>query len=599
MPIRGVEHLRANGLTGTAAAQPCRACADLSSLSSGGLSRRPVPGGRTMSGLGVRVWFWLVLLLAGPPVLAAIPAGAEIWSGRAACDELDRVRVAESGAWAPLTLDTAPVRGPIWLRFPLPPAWPPQMLAVPVESARYLHVYRPGVEAVEYRSVYLPTAPYDGTAHWHSIALQAPAPGMVHVCLRAPRIFPASVRVLPQAEQIERELNLRTVVVGSFATMLAMSVFALIFWIALRDRLYLYYCAHVLTFIAWTGFNLQIFARFLTDLPGAPMPLLVLGVLALSLSAMLIIGFARSFLDLPRWSPAVARLLRILMWALLVAGIFSAVATIRNQWFFLLIQIQNLLIGISGVLLIAISLRLAWQGHRYARYFCVGWMPFLILVFLAVWLSLIESEWALAARVALLPAAAFETFLLSVGLADRTLALKRERDAAVRAAERDALTGVLNRRGFEARLQAQQAGGQGGALLLCDLDHFKRINDRYGHPAGDRCLLAFVERTLRVLPAGDELGRYGGEEFVVLLRGVDVSVAWAIAERLRRELADTPVVVGEEVIPVTVSIGLTMLDASTLPDSVGLIARADAALYRAKADGRNRVVDAADIGEPG
>lgn len=536
------------------------------------------------------------MLLAASPLSAAVPAGMEVWNGRADCEQIDTVRNAAAEDW--VLPDAAEVAGRsrVWVRFPMPPAWPPMVLAVPTETAHFLWVYRPGLADPEYRSLYEPAAPHDGTAYWHSIPLVAPASGMAHLCLFAPRAFPATLRVLPLAEQLERELNLRSLVVGSFAVMLAMSVFALVFWIALRDRLYLYYFAHVLAFILWAGFSQRIFARFLSEVPGAPTPLFVLGALTLSLSAILIITFAHRFLDLRRGSPRSARVLRVLAWSLFVAGVVQTIVTPVAGSMSSLVQFQNLLIGLSGVTLIAVALRLAWQGNRYARYFCLGWTPFLLLVFLAVGLTLAESALAPVARIALLPAAAFETFLMSIGLADRTLALKRERDAAMRAAERDSLTGVLNRRGFEERWAVQAASGQPGALLICDLDHFKSINDRYGHPAGDQCLKRFAERAERVLSPDAVLGRFGGEEFLIYLPSADADEARQQAERLRAEIAAAPVVVESESIPLTVSIGVLIRSTRSEATLTVEITRADAALYRAKAEGRNRVVVAESDG---
>ena len=128
--------------------------------------------------------------------------------------------------------------------------------------------------------------------------------------------------------------------------------------------------------------------------------------------------------------------------------------------------------------------------------------------------------------------------------------------------------------------------------MLCDLDHFKHINDRFGHPAGDRCLQTFAERAVRVLPNSAVLGRYGGEEFVVLVSEVNLTGARAIAERLRLEVADTPVVVDGEVIALTVSIGIASFDDANSSALTTLLARVDAALYRAKAAGRNCVIEA-------
>ncbi len=128
------------------------------------------------------------------------------------------------------------------------------------------------------------------------------------------------------------------------------------------------------------------------------------------------------------------------------------------------------------------------------------------------------------------------------------------------------------------------------AVLMIDLDHFKQINDTYGHGVGDGVLA----ETARIFAAGlrtiDRAYRYGGEEFAIILAGADEIAAQAIAERLRASIAGTPLRIDGNSIPVTMSIGVATTS-SPYPGRVAtLMKAADAALYRAKSDGRNRVV---------
>jgi len=155
-------------------------------------------------------------------------------------------------------------------------------------------------------------------------------------------------------------------------------------------------------------------------------------------------------------------------------------------------------------------------------------------------------------------------------------------------AERDALTGLYNRRALLDL--AERAVGQQAllAVLMIDLDHFKTINDRYGHAAGDAALRQFAERLSQSCRRGDLVGRYGGEEFCVVLPGATASVAQRVAERLRAAMAAEPVSFGQQQIAVTISVGL----ACQRPELDGLeplLAAADSALYQAKRRGRNRV----------
>jgi diguanylate cyclase len=157
-------------------------------------------------------------------------------------------------------------------------------------------------------------------------------------------------------------------------------------------------------------------------------------------------------------------------------------------------------------------------------------------------------------------------------------------------ATRDVVTESWNRRHIDSLLQTelQRRARSGGALCVClvDLDRFKSINDRYGHPVGDAVLRSVAQCMRAQLRSVDHLGRFGGEEFLVVLPGAPLDAAKACAERLRLAVA------GLAVLPepgqrVTASIGLA--ECVVNDSSATLLARADGALYAAKRDGRNRV----------
>ncbi|HEY9108499.1 MAG TPA: GGDEF domain-containing protein [Roseateles sp.] len=158
----------------------------------------------------------------------------------------------------------------------------------------------------------------------------------------------------------------------------------------------------------------------------------------------------------------------------------------------------------------------------------------------------------------------------------------------------DPLTGALNRRAFEQALQDAQAQlqrGRGFALVMIDIDHFKRINDQHGHAAGD----AALKHCVRIWQAGlrevDRLGRLGGEEFCALLpltSATDLDTAAAVTERLRAGLEAQPLPCNGGTLALTASFGVALPVAGDARGEIGL-ARADAELYRAKAEGRNRV----------
>nr|WP_236013039.1 GGDEF domain-containing protein [Methylobacterium ajmalii] len=171
-------------------------------------------------------------------------------------------------------------------------------------------------------------------------------------------------------------------------------------------------------------------------------------------------------------------------------------------------------------------------------------------------------------------------------------------------ARHDHLTGVLRRGAFFERagviLADLAAAGRPAAVLMIDIDHFKQINDRFGHAQGDRVLAAVAAGLQASLREGAILGRLGGEEFAVLLPAAEASEAWLAAERLRLRVAALSVPAedgaGGSVPPLSgmsVSLGLAVADADRPPSLEALLAQADAALYAAKAAGRNRVERAA------
>ncbi len=194
--------------------------------------------------------------------------------------------------------------------------------------------------------------------------------------------------------------------------------------------------------------------------------------------------------------------------------------------------------------------------------------------------------------------------LAELGQAFNTMAARIEaNDAELRAlAVTDALTGVLNRRGFmqRARIEWERCRRHNRplAVLALDIDHFKAVNDSLGHDAGDAVLRGIAACLTRDLRPSDVVGRLGGEEFAVLLPETPAEPALALAERLRAAIAATPFRAGSRTIAVTVSIGAAQTDAEIDPARAGferLLKQADEALYAAKGSGRDRVVPAAPV----
>jgi two-component system cell cycle response regulator len=160
-------------------------------------------------------------------------------------------------------------------------------------------------------------------------------------------------------------------------------------------------------------------------------------------------------------------------------------------------------------------------------------------------------------------------------------------------ATHDPLTGVWNRRAILEVLGNELARSRREALpvavAIADLDYFKRINDIYGHVAGDTALCEAASRMRVLLRPYDAIGRYGGEEFLMVLPGCTSQDAFKLAERLRIGVSQEPIKISEGAVDVTSSLGVAVSDTIAITDVTALIQAADSALYRAKAGGRNRV----------
>jgi diguanylate cyclase (GGDEF)-like protein len=223
-------------------------------------------------------------------------------------------------------------------------------------------------------------------------------------------------------------------------------------------------------------------------------------------------------------------------------------------------------------------------GARFEPRGMVAGTAFILLLFVAT-AVLPDPAVALQDRQALIAVAALilSTVILSGALAESDRA-HRSRSTL------DPLTGLFNRGALEQRLAEMegQARGPGEslsqAMLLCDIDHFKRVNDQHGHAAGDSVLREVADTMRSVLRAGDSIYRVGGEEILVILPGAARADAIKVGERLRRAVRERR----PAGVRVTISVGVAVADPGPL-DADGLVACADAALYTAKAGGRDTV----------
>lgn len=365
---------------------------------------------------------------------------------------------------------------------------------------------------------------------------------------------------------------------------------ALCLWLVLRDRVLLY-------FIGYTGCQLMnqlLMSGEMYELPGGSL-LVPLGThapwLFVALSAPLLFSFILEFCELRQITPRPARALGHMRWPyLLIATLLCFPFAERMH---LLASAYNLWFIVTSLWALGTIVLAASRHGRQARFFLVAWLPQVLLTVVRlgqILLSLDQPRWL---EYGLPFATAFCSIVVTIGLADLSLRARRERDVAHHLADHDALTGLLNRRALVTRLHeaVTQARPQHQplALIFLDLDHFKSVNDRYGHQTGDACLRAVAAAIADELRPLDSLGRYGGEEFVALLPATTHEQAMAVGERIRRSIESLHVHARGNSLQTTISMGVASLTgpADTADD---LIARADAALYRAKTLGRNCVV---------
>ncbi|HJR12847.1 MAG TPA: diguanylate cyclase [Rhodanobacteraceae bacterium] len=373
------------------------------------------------------------------------------------------------------------------------------------------------------------------------------------------------------------------------AVQLSMVLVILCFWAVLRDRMFLYFIVYVAAQMAYAmAVSGELFA-----LPGAALltPLgYHTGQCMAALAAGFSIWFILEFADLRRYTPRLAAWLGALRWPFLAfaAGVWMPFLR-PDAW---LPNTVNLLLVVSTVIALASSW-LAWRrGNRQAGFFLLSWVPLLALTLARVVQLIAGLPLPAWLEYGFPGSMAWAAVIITVGLADRTLQVRHERDQAARMAQFDPLTGVYNRRAIMDRLrEAWQvtAALEPVAVLFLDIDHFKQINDSRGHSAGDACLAAVVEAIHTELSEYDRVGRYGGEEFLIVLNGDSARMAVRVAERIVARAAALRVPIGQHLIAFTVSIGVAVRGKTT-PDIEALVEYADAAQYRAKAEGRNRVV---------
>jgi len=189
--------------------------------------------------------------------------------------------------------------------------------------------------------------------------------------------------------------------------------------------------------------------------------------------------------------------------------------------------------------------------------------------------------------------AMMQQLYLNVELQKEIQERKKVQDKLEALATIDGLTKIYNRRYFselaDREIQKSRRTGREIMLLFMDIDHFKKVNDKWGHDTGDKVLVKISNTCLRSIREIDLVGRLGGEEFAFLLPEINIENAVLTAERIRKLVEEASIIVGTETIKVTVSFGVAAYDSNNCDSLDALIKKADTALYKAKENGRNRV----------
>ena len=402
---------------------------------------------------------------------------------------------------------------------------------------------------------------------------------------------PVRFQLQPWDEYLRQDAQWLVFASACFAVMLAMVLMALCFAQMLRDVTYAWYAGYILCYSLIQGIQTGFVFHPLEWGWLSGMASMV-GPAAVALSVAFASLFMMRFCELQRYAP----LLRVPIMALSVGMI--QLVLMRCSQIALLVDVAQILLNpllmIGATLLLIAASVAAVRGSRQAWFFLAGWTPLLLLTALTsaqVNGAVPQLDWLNDASLA---GGAFEAILLSLGLADRALRLRHDRDNVQVLADHDALTNTLNRRAWTERASALLANGPPRpiALLFLDLDHFKLLNDHQGHNTGDRALIAVAKALATELRPTDLLGRYGGEEFVALLDGTMPQQAMHVATRLCRRVHRLEIPVSDESLLLSISIGVAIHEEGD--DLAALVERVDQAMYDAKLNGRNRVCMHAD-----
>lgn len=408
-----------------------------------------------------------------------------------------------------------------------------------------------------------------------------------------------------------------------FGIILAMMLYNAFLFFSLRESPYLLYVLFTISYFSFQSVLQGFFQQYAFDsVWWQNHALLVFGFSSILFANL----FACSFLNLPSRNPVVSRILR----GIGLVSLFAAVLASALPYA-LMVKVMLAFAVPSAMLIMVAGFKLWWVGHLPARIFTVAWSTLLVSFVLASF-----NKFGLLPRMfwtenIMQIGGVLEVILLSIALGERINDEKRKRIQVVQSLSAsleekveartqelntaleqlesanaildkmsltDGLTQIANRRSFDQQMEIEykssRRDGSPLSLIMIDIDHFKGINDNYGHQFGDRVLQVVAEIlcTFATRPR-DNVFRYGGEEFAIILYNTPLAGAKSVAEKMRRSIETSPFKVQDGSCAITISAGISVYDSTDGNNSdhkqSDLIKQADSQLYRAKANGRNRV----------
>ncbi len=373
---------------------------------------------------------------------------------------------------------------------------------------------------------------------------------------------------------------------GYYGILLILIIISLSFALLLRQRIALYYSVFLIgTALLWLFLNGYAF-QYLW--PNAVYWHNEGFHIAFLLFAMFALQFSKAFLRTHTLQPKMHRFFTALQ-LVIACGLLLRIGGAYGV-------VLDVAFGALALLAVVIPVA-SWRAYRrgltYARWYTLAWLVYSLSVLVCVTSGYTNFlQWGMQVLNYMQAGSLLESIFLMVAMSEWLLSLDTDRRQAIALANQDPLTGLGNRRLLQ--LQYEQLrecflkDGQPVFLIMMDLDHFKQINDTYGHEAGDYVLKEVAELIEHLSREGDVCIRYGGEEFAMLLRADSMDRVWQIAERIRIQFGQNPTQYNGQVIQHTLSSGITqVLSTEEILTVQEMMARADAALYQGKAAGRN------------